>query len=211
MGAKTRAKSAAKLDLHKLHRAEYAPAREPIILHVRDGHYLAIEGRGEPGGRDFQDKLGALYGMAFTIKMTRKRAGLGDYVVAGLEGQYWPDPGVSPLETMNWRLMIRTPEAVTDEDLGAARSALEHKGRGAWVDHVALVSMAEGPCVQMLHIGPYDKEPETIGRMEEYAQQQGFEVHGRHHEIYLSDPRRVPPERLRTILRLPVRRGPLNG
>ena len=116
MGAKTRTKSAAKLDLHKLHREEYAPAREPIILHVRDGHYLAIEGRGEPGGRDFQDKLGALYGMAFTIKMTRKRAGLGDYVVAGLEGQYWPDPGVSPLEgpleTMNWRLMIRTPEAL---------------------------------------------------------------------------------------------------
>ena len=216
MGAKARTKPEAKLDLHKLHRNEYAPAREPIVLVVADGRYLAVEGRGEPGGRAFQEKLGALYGMAFTIKMTRKHAGLGDYVVAGLEGQYWPDPGVSPLEapldTMNWRLMVRTPDTVTGEDLEAARRALRQKGRGSWVDHVVLVSMAEGPCVQMLHVGPYEKEPATIGTMVEFAQRQGFEVHGRHHEIYLSDPRRVPPERLRTILRLPVRKsGDANG
>ncbi len=215
MGAKARARPEAKLDLHRLHRDEYAPAREPIILDLSDGRYLAVDGRGEPGGSEFQEKLGALYGMAFTIKMMRKRAGLGDYVVAGLEGLYWPDPGLSPfeapLDTLNWRLLIRTPDTVNDGDVEAGRLALKQKGRGAWVDDVVLLSMAEGPCVQMLHVGPYDKEPETIRRMEEFAQQQGFELHGRHHEIYLSDPRRVPPERLRTILRLPVRRGRIVG
>jgi hypothetical protein len=211
MSVKARQKSNSKLDLHRLHRDEYAPAREPIIVDVGEGRYLAVDGRGEPGGPEFQDRLGALYGMAFTIKMTRKHAGLGDYVVAGLEGQYWPDPGVSaldaPLDTMNWRLMVRTPEAVTEDDLDAARSTLKQRDRGAWVDNVMLVSMAEGPSVQMLHVGPYEAEPATIGTMVEFARAQGFEVHGHHHEIYLSDPRRVPPERLRTILRLPVRKG----
>ncbi len=140
MSVKARQTSGSKLDLHRLHRDEYAPAREPIIVDVGEGRYLAVDGRGEPGGPEFQDKLGALYGMAFTIKMTRKHAGLGDYVIAGLEGQYWPDPGVSaldaPLDIMNWRLMVRTPEAVTEDDLDAARSTLKQRDRGAWVDNV---------------------------------------------------------------------------
>ncbi len=100
MSVKARQTSGSKLDLHRLHRDEYAPAREPIIVDVGEGRYLAVDGRGEPGGPEFQDKLGALYGMAFTIKMTRKHAGLGDYVIAGLEGQYWPDPGVSARGTV---------------------------------------------------------------------------------------------------------------
>ncbi|MBE0591340.1 MAG: GyrI-like domain-containing protein [Gemmatimonadales bacterium] len=206
MGAKAREK----LDLHKLHHREYAAPHDPSIIEVGTGRYLVIAGRGRPGGPEFQAKLGALYGMAFTIKMTRKQAGKGDYVVAGLEGQYWPDtafpdPFDVPLDTMNWRLLVRTPEAVTEGDVDAAARKLESRGKGEWVREVALFSMAEGACVQMLHVGPYADEPHTIRRMTAFSEERGYEVHGQHHEIYLSDPRRVPPERLRTILRLPIR------
>ena len=206
MGAKPRSK----LDLHKLHKKEYVVPLEPAIVDVGPGHYLAIGGHGRPGGPEFQAKLAALYGMAFTIKMTRKQAGKSDYVVAGLEGQYWPDaafpdPFDVPLDHMNWRLLVRTPESVTEKDLDGAAPKLEARGKGEWVREVALLSMAEGRCVQMLHVGPYEDEPATIQRMLAFAEQGGFEVHGWHHEIYLSDPRQVPPERLRTILRLPVR------
>lgn len=206
MGAKPRQK----LDLHQLHRREYVAPREPALVDVGPGHYLVIEGHGRPGGPEFQAKLGALYGMAFTIKMTRKQAGKSDYVVAGLEGQYWPDaafpdPFDVPLDHMNWRLLVRTPEAVGEDDLARAATTLEKRGKGEWTREVALLSMAEGRCVQMLHVGPYDQEPDTIRRMMAFAEERGFAVHGWHHEIYLSDPARVPPERLRTILRLPVR------
>lgn len=206
MGAKPRRK----LDLHEIHKQEYVAPREPAIVDIGPGHYLVIEGHGRPGGAEFQAKFGALYGMAFTIKMTRKQAGKSDYVVAGLEGQYWPDapfpdPFDVPLEHMIWRLLVRTPEAVGEDDLTEAVRTLEQRGKGAWVRDVALLSMAEGRCVQMLHVGPYENEPGTIRRMLAFADERGFEVHGWHHEVYLSDPRRVPPERLRTILRLPVR------
>ena len=206
MGAKPRQK----LDLHHLHRREYVAPREPVLVDVGPGHYLVTEGHGRPGGPEFQAKLGALFGMAFTIKMTRKQAGKSDYVVAGLEGQYWPDaafpdPFDVPLEHMNWRLLVRTPEAVGEDDLARAATTLETRGKGEWTREVALLSMAEGRCVQMLHVGPYDKEPDSIRRMMAFAEERGLEVHGWHHEIYLSDPARVPPERLRTILRLPLR------
>ena len=206
MGAKARTK----LDLHERHKQEYVAPREPAIVDIPHGHYLVIGGHGRPGGPEFQAKLGALYGMAFTIKMTRKKAGKSDYVVAGLEGQYWPDapfpdPFDVPLDRMNWRLLVRTPETVGEEDLARAAAALEARGKGDWVREVTLLAMAEGPCVQMLHVGPYENEPETILRMTAFADEHGYEVHGWHHEIYLSDPRRVPPERLKTILRLPVR------
>jgi len=206
MGAKPKAK----LDLHKRHKREYAAAKTPAIVEIGTGRYLAICGRGRPGGPAFSARVGALYGVAFTIKMARKQAGKGDYVVAGLEGQYWTDAATTqpfdpPLDSMSWRLLIRTPERVTERDLEAAVTALERGGKGDGVREVVLLSMAEGSCVQMLHVGPYQMEPESIGRMSTFAAERGLEVHGWHHEIYLSDPARVPPERLRTILRLPVR------
>jgi len=101
--------------------------------------------------------------------------------------------------------MIRTPEAVDEADRTRAETSLLEKGKDPAVRDVALIDLAEGPCVQMLHVGPYEREPETVARMLEFAAAEGLEPHGRHHEIYLSDPRRVAPEILRTILRLPVR------
>jgi len=102
--------------------------------------------------------------------------------------------------------MIRTPDIVTKDELQKAVSVLIEKGKSPAVREVKLESVSEGLCVQMLHVGPYDREGETIELMKAFAEQQGLEFHDRHHEIYLSDPRQVAPERLKTILRHPVRK-----
>jgi hypothetical protein len=209
------AKSAAKqekLDLGKVHKAEYAAPRKPALIDTRPAVYLAISGKGEPGGEEFQARVGALYGMAFTIKMTRKFSGKGDYAVSKLEAQYWcegveGDFSAVPKDEWRWKLLIRTPDFISRGDLDDAGAALDKRGKKGFSDDVRLERIEEGPCVQMLHVGPYEREPETIAQMIAFAAGKGLAPHGRHHEIYLSDPRRVPPERLKTILRLPVQKG----
>jgi hypothetical protein len=202
-------KSQPKIDLYKQHRNEYAAKPKPALLEIKPATYLAIEGQGKPGGEAFTASIGALYGMAFTIKMTRKFAGRQDYTVCKLEGQWWHDStsdlAKAPPAQWRWNLLIRTPEFVTAKDLRSAVAVLEKRGKGRGTDRVRLERLTEGLCVQMLHVGPYDKEGETIAVMKRFAEQQGLNFHGRHHEIYLSDPRRVPPERLKTILRQPVK------
>jgi hypothetical protein len=199
-----------KIDLYTEHKNEYAAARKPVLVEMKPAVYLAIEGRGEPGGEQFSSSIGALYGAAFTIKMTRKFAGQQDYVVCKLEGQWWSDLAQdlskAPKDQWRWNLLIRTPDFVTEEELRKAVAVLLKRGKGQEVKRVRLESLAEGTCVQMLHVGPYDQECLTIARMKEFAESNQLEFHGRHHEVYLSDPRRVPPQRLKTILRCPVRR-----
>ena len=198
-----------KLDLYKLHKAEYAATRKPTLVEIKPASYLTISGRGAPGGDLFTASIGALYGMAFTIKMTRKFAGQQDYAVCKLEGQWWSEPASNfdrlPKDQWLWNLLIRTPEFIKDDDLRQAVAVLLKRGKGEEVKRVRLESLAEGLCVQMLHVGPYEKECETIAVMKAFAEQQQLLFSGKHHEIYLSDPRRVPPERLKTILREPVR------
>jgi hypothetical protein len=197
-----------KIDLYKTHKAEYAARKDPALVEVGPAKYLTIDGRGEPGGEAFQASLGALYGVAYTIKMTRKFGGGPDYKVCGLEGLWWcPNPMDwmnQPRDSWEWKLMLRVPEFITGRDLKAALEQLKKKGKGDGAAQVRLETIREGRSVQVLHVGPYANEPETIARMKEFAQSQGLEFRGKHHEIYLSDPRRVPPERLRTILRMPV-------
>jgi len=201
-----------KIDLYKLHKDQYVTPKKPVLVTMDKATYLTISGRGAPGGPEFTDKIGALYGAAFTVKMTRKFAGLQDYVVSKLEAQWWLD-GEScdfanvPKEQWNWRLMIRTPPSVEQKELEDAARKLIEKGKAPCADQVKLESIMEGLCVQMLHVGPYEEEGRSIGAMSELAQQQGLALHGRHHEIYLSDPRRIAPEKLKTILRVPVRKG----
>ncbi|MBL7153382.1 MAG: GyrI-like domain-containing protein [Phycisphaerae bacterium] len=202
-----------KIDLYKQHKDQYKAAKKPVLLTAEEAMYLAIDGRGGPGGDEFTDKIGALYGMAYTIKMTRKFSGQQDYVVCKLEALWWLDDDKhdfesTPRDNWNWKLMIRTPGIVKQEELEKAASVLIEKGKSPAVREVRLEGISEGPCVQMLHVGPYDKEGETVEVMKGFAEEQGLEFHGRHHEIYLSDPRRVPPERLKTILRRPVRPRP---
>ena len=200
--------AAPKLDLYKKHKDEYLTARKPTLLNVNPASYLTITGQGEPGGDVFQAKLAALYAVAFTIKMTRKTAGR-DYAVCKLEGLWWGTRKTGdftrlPQSQWNFKLLIRTPDFITQRDLGQAVATLKKKGKGPEVAEVKLETIDEGRCVQMLHVGPYDAERPTIDQMLAFARAQGLKPAGPHHEIYLSDPRRVPPERLRTILRHPV-------
>lgn len=198
-----------KLDLHKKHKSEYVTPKKPTLVEVGPAGYLAIPGRGEPGGEVFAAKIQAMYSMAFTIKMARKFAGR-DYKVCHLEGLWWAgrkgqDLFRVPPSRWNWKLLIRVPTFIGPADLKKAATALLEKQKPAEVAEVKLEKIEEGLCVQMLHVGPYYEEGKSIARMTEFAEANGLSFHGLHHEIYLSDPRRVPPQRLRTILRHPVR------
>jgi hypothetical protein len=202
-----------KLDLYKEHEAEYITPNKAVLLRVKPAKYLAISGRGSPGSPAFQEKIGALYNVAYTLKMAKKFAGQ-DYKVCQLEGLYWHGEesedfsSVAP-EEWNWRLLIRVPDFIKSKDLQETVAKLREKGKAAEVAEVKLEKINEGQCVQMLHVGPYNRESETVKQMLEFAAGKGLSARGPHHEIYLSDPRRVPAERLRTILRLPV--GPIQS
>jgi hypothetical protein len=201
-----------KVDLYKLHRSEYIAPRKPALVVTKPAKYLTVTGQGAPASAEFQEKIGAIYSVAFTIKMTKKFAGQ-DYKVCHLEG-LWSGGEVSlslkagPPETWKWKLLIRVPEFIRPADVKVAIRALEERGKGASAAEVRLEKIDEGQCVQMLHVGPYATEEKTIAQMLSFTAEQGLAFHGLHHEIYLSDPRRVPPQRLRTILRHPVRRKP---
>lgn len=197
-----------KLDLYTRHKKEYVALRSPAVVTIGAVKYLAAAGRGDPNGPAFGAAVGALYGVAFTIKMARKAGGR-DFVVSKLEGQWWGGRRGrllidSAVATWRWKVMIRVPPFVTARDLLAARRALAARGRALPVP-VRLETLREGKCVQMLHRGPYRAEHATIGAMLAFARAHGLRPRGRHHEIYLSDPRRVAPATLRTILRQPVR------
>ncbi len=190
-----------KVDLYKLHKADYVAKKEPALIKIGPAKYLTVDGQGEPGGEAFQTMLGALFAAAYTIKMTKKFAGQ-DYKVCGLEGLWWGCEGSR--ETWRWKLMIRVPGFITARDLKDAVAKLKEKGKGDLAAKVRLETIKEGRCVQALHVGPYSSEPATVERMQAVAEASGLSFSGAHHEIYISDPRRVAPERLRTILRLPV-------
>lgn len=195
-----------KLDLYKRLKAEYVTPKAPTLVATTPGKYLTVSGRGDPNGAPFQAAIGALYGAAFTIKMARKVAGR-DYAVAKLEGLWWGgERGKLIIDsrpsTWRWKLMIRVPTFITATDLQRARRVLAERGRKPGA--IRLENVREGRVVQLLHVGPYDREHASIGRMQEFAAARGLRFHGRHHEIYLSDPRRVAPTKLRTILRQPV-------
>lgn len=204
--AKKKSKKTAKIDLYEQYAAEYVAPRAPVLLTIRPACYLAISGQGAPGGERFKAAVGALYNVAFTIKMARKFGGQQDYAVSKLEGLWFLDPATPPTarDTWRWKLMIRTPPFVTRRERDDAVVTLLAKGKPPDVGDVTLERIVEGRCVQMLHVGPYDREAETIALMRAHAEAQGFALGEPHHEIYLSDPRRVPAARLRTILREPV-------
>lgn len=197
-----------KIDLFKQFKAEYKAAAKPALVQTSPAQYLAVDGTGAPDGADFEQCIGALYGMAFTIKMTRKFAGLGDYTVCKLEA-VWHAPAGKRFEDLTpdqwcWTLLIRTPDFITREDLDRAAAALRSKGKAERVGDVRLDTLDEGRCAQMLHVGPYDQLGESYMHLHAFAANQGLTPDGRPHDIYLSDPRRVDPAKLKTIVRLPV-------
>ena len=197
-----------KIDLFSLNKAEYTAPREPRLVDIDSAWFLSIDGCGHPSEPAFQEALEALYTVAFTLKMESKRAGH-DYSVCKLEGLWHLGPGyldfnTAPHSAWNWTLLIRTPDFISENDLRRVQASLLEKGKPKTVKWVGLIGFTEGPCVQMLHVGPYDKEGPALAAMHAFLTGRGLCVVGRHHEIYLSDPRRTPPEKLRTIIRLPV-------
>jgi hypothetical protein len=208
---KTSKKAAPKtIDLGEKYKAEYSAPKKPALIDVREDTYLAIDGQGAPGGEAFTSAIGALYGIAYTVKMTRKFAGRPDYTIARLETVYWSDAGcvdAAPRDQWRWTHLIRTPGFVKPKELADALAALKKRGKEGLSAQVTLRPLAAGRCVQMLHVGPYDRVGQTMALMNEFVRSQGLEFHGRHHEIYISDPRRVAPEKLKTILRQPVRKA----
>ena len=205
--------SGEKIDIFKMFKEEYKAGKKPLVVETGRAMYLAAEGKSAPGSEEFQSAIEGLYGMAYTIKMGRKKAGKGDYTISKLEGIYWTTDGAdlatAPVENWCWLLMIRTPESVdghplTEDDLTTALSLLHDRKKEAGADRVKLMYLDPARYVQMLHVGPYEMEHETLAVMAGFCAAENLEPHGRHHEIYLSDPRRVAPEKLKTILRMQV-------
>lgn len=203
---------AEKLDLGKAIADYLKASAKPRIIELPPLTYLGVDGHGAPGSDDFQAAIGALYPMAWGIKMAAKFAGR-DFKVMPLEGLYWPEPpgagpawDLSQASAISWELLILQPDFVGEAEMAAAREAHEQRhGPTPALGKVRMVKLDEGRCVQVVHVGAYDAETPTIERMLAFVAAEGLEPCGRHHEIYLSDPRRVPTERLRTILRLPVK------
>ena len=206
-------------DYKKEYREFYMPKRTPEIVEIPEMNFAAVRGSGDPNEADGEYKaaIGLLYAVAYTIKMSKKGDhridGYFDYVVPPLEGFWWQkgicgvDYGQKAL--FQWIAMIRLPDFVTEKDFLWAVAEAERKKKQDF-SKVQFLTVKEGLCVQCLHIGPFDEEPATVALMDRYLQENGYEndfsENRRHHEIYLSDARRVAPERWRTVIRHPVKR-----
>jgi len=207
-----------KLDLKRELKQFYAPRANRVeIVDVPAFQFIMLDGRIEPGESPdkspaFQEAIGALYGVAYTLKFMsklREKSAI-DYPVMALEGLWWGDKETFDLahgEPASWTLMILQPDHVTAPMFRAAVEKAAEKRPNPSLSRVRLERFREGPCVHALHVGPYADEPRTIARMEAFAAEQGYRFHGKHHEIYLGDPRRAKPETLKTVLRHPVKRA----
>ena len=206
-------------DFKKEYKEFYMPKNKPEIVTVPGMNYIAVRGSGDPNREDgeYRQLIGLLYGIAFTIKMSRKSGhqleGYFDYVVPPLEGFWWQD-GVDGIdyahkEAFHWISVIRLPDFVTEEDFRWAAGEAEKKKKQDF-SGAEFLTVEEGLCVQCLHIGSYDDEPATVAMMHAFAEQQGYEPdltdRRLHHEIYLSDARKVAPEKRKTVIRHPIKR-----
>ncbi len=205
-------------DFKKEYKEFYMPKNKPGIVMVPKMNYIAIRGYGDPNDEngDYKAAIGLLYAVAYTIKMSRKGdhriEGYFDYVVPPLEG-FWFMEGMSGIdyahkEKFHWISIIRLPDFVTEYDFKWAVNDATKKKKQDF-SKVEFLTVEEGLCVQCMHIGSYDDEPATVAMMHEFMEQQGYELDitdkRLHHEIYLSDARKVAPEKLKTVIRHPIK------
>jgi hypothetical protein len=200
-----------KLDLRKSIAAYTAPRGSFEIVDVPPLQYLMIDGHGDPNTADeYGDAVAAVFGVAYKLKFLSKGELDRDYVVMPLEGLWWADDMASftterDKSRWSWTMMSLVPEWLDGSHFERARDAAAAKGGSPALDRLRLAELAEGRCVQTLHIGSYDDEAPVLAEMHErFIPGAGLRMRGRHHEIYLADPRRTAPEKLRTILRQPV-------
>lgn len=184
-----------------------AKAGAPALVQVPPARFLAVDGNGSPDDEAFQDAVAALYAIAYTAKFALKKAGGETVKVPPLEGLY-TDFEASSFEEgrrrLVWTLMLRLPKPLDEALVERARAEAGVRRPNAALGRVRTMQLAEGACAQVLHVGPYSTEPATLASLREFIRSQRLEPRGRHHEIYLGDPRRSKPERLKTILRQPV-------
>lgn len=204
-----------KLDFIKNSPELYKGKLEPEIVLVPPMHFLMYDGAGLPEESDaFQKAFQALYGIAYALKFAPKRhaapKGFQDFKIPPPEGLWWT-AGHTPLPDAaagdwRWRLMLRVPEFVTQTLLDEVAGGLAEERHNNIYRHVKLGDIAEGEAVQILHVGPYEREAVSLERMHRFAAEAGYHYIGKHHEIYIGDPRRSQPQRLKTLLRQPVTR-----
>ena len=206
-------------DFKKEYKEFYLPKDQPGIVDVPKMNYLAVRGQGDPNDEngEYRQTIGLLYGIAFTIKMSKKTdhriEGYFDYVVPPLEGFWWQEgiEGIDYGHKENFRFIsvLRLPDFVTEEDFDWA---IEEAARKKKTDFskVEFFTYDEGLCVQCMHIGPYDDEPATVEKMHACMEEQGYVLditdQRMHHEIYLSDARKTDPQKLKTVIRHPIKR-----
>ena len=206
-------------DLKKEFKEYYQPKNKPEIVNIPSINYLAVRGSGDPNDEtvDYKKALESLYAVAYTLRMSYKTDykinGFYEYIVPPLEGFWWQDgtDGVNYADktSFNWISVIRLPDFISGKDIEwAVRTATKKKKTDC--SQVKFLTVNEGLCVQIMHIGPYDNEPVTVKLMDDYLAQNGYEndlnSERMHHEIYLSDPRKCLPEKMKTVIRHPVKR-----
>ena len=206
-------------DFKKEYKEFYMPKGKPEIVTIPKANYIAVRGKGDPNdeGGAYQQAVGILYAVAYTLKMSYKTyhriEGFFDYVVPPLEGFWWQD-GVDGIDysdksTFNWISVIRLPDFVTQKDFDWAVNTAEKK-KHLDCSKAEFLTIDEGLCVQIMHIGPFDDEPATVSMMNAYLLENGYENDFSdsrfHHEIYLSDARKVAPEKWKTVIRHPIKR-----
>jgi hypothetical protein len=185
------------------------PKKEPVIVDVPPMNFLMIDGQGDPNtAQEYKDAVSTLYPVAYAIKFAIKKGMEVDFGVMPLEGLWWvPDMELFSVEDKSawlWAAMIMQPEHVTAELFEESLQQTREKKNPPSIDKVRFQSYHEGLCVQLMHIGPYADEAPNIARMHAYAFEQGYALRGKHHEIYLGDPNRTAPERLKTVIRQPI-------
>ena len=208
------------LDYKKAYKEFYMPGKKPSIVTIPSMNYIAVRGQGDPNQEDgeYKQSIGLLYGVAFTIKMSKmgdhRIDGYFDYIVPPLVGFWWQD-GVQGIDyahkdAFQWISVIRLPDFVTADDFAWAVEEATRKKKTDF-SKAEFLTYDEGLCVQCMHVGSYDNEPATVARMHEYMESQGYVLditsQRMHHEIYLSDARKVAPEKLKTVIRHPIRKG----
>lgn len=200
-----------KIDLKKQFKTLYnAPAKEPVIVDVPPLNFLMADGAGDPNSaQSYRDAVEALYAVSYTLKfMLKKRELAIDYAVMPLEGLWWtPDMTKFSVNDKNawlWTAMIMQPDFITQKLVEKACEEVFRKKNPAALSQLRWEKFEEGPSAQIMHIGPYSAEAPTIQKLHEFIKSSGRQLRGKHHEIYLGDPRKSAPEKLKTIIRQPM-------
>ncbi len=202
-----------KVDFKKELKHLYRPSAKKIALvEVPEMQYLMIDGHGNPNtAQEYQDALATLYAVAYPLKFMSKKELEKDYTVMPLEGLWWAEDmtafSLGNKDAWSWTAMIMQPEWITQEMVAATCEQARAKKNPPALDKIRLAKYAEGLAVQVMHIGPYAAEAPTIARLHAFMEDEGYTYGGKHHEIYLSDPRRAAPEKLKTVIRQPVQKA----